>query len=151
MPNARPDDPITGARDSQRKGTPMTSSERQVLIVDDDLDIRETLAAVLEDRGFDIVTAENGLEALTLIRSAAVSPSVILLDLMMPVMDGYGFLEERKKDPALASIPIAILTAGHGVDKHRLGNGSPVLPKPIDLPKLVGVLTRLSSPVRSSP
>ena len=116
-----------------------------VLIVDDDLDIREVLADTLQDRGFNVITAANGLEALELVRSMPAPPSVILLDLMMPVMDGYGFLDERRKDPALASIPVAIVTAGHGVDRNRLGNGAPILSKPFNVPKLLGILHDLGS------
>jgi two-component system, chemotaxis family, chemotaxis protein CheY len=120
-------------------------SSGPVLIVDDDLDIREILTDILEDRGFAVITAANGLEALTLVRNMTAPPSVILLDLMMPVMDGYGFLEERSKDPALAAIPLAIVTAGHGVDRNRLGDGAPVVPKPFDLPQLLRVLHHLGS------
>jgi CheY-like chemotaxis protein len=125
----------------------MTPPKPQVLIVDDDLDIRETLADVLEDRGFATITASNGLEALQLLRRIAAPPSVILLDLMMPVMDGYGFLEERKKDPTLSSIPVAIITAGHGVERGRLCicNGAPIVPKPINVSKLVSILHDLRS------
>ena len=74
-----------------------------------------------------------------------VRPAAILLDLMMPIMDGYGFLEQRGLDPALASIPIAIVTAGYGVDRDRLGEDVPILRKPFDLPQLLGVLHALSS------
>jgi CheY-like chemotaxis protein len=118
-------------------------SNGPILVVDDDLDIRETLAETLVDRGFDVITAANGLEALKLVGSMASPPSVILLDLMMPVMDGYGFLEERRKDPRLAAIPLAIVTAGHGVDRNRLGSGAPIVPKPFNLPQLLGVLHQL--------
>jgi CheY-like chemotaxis protein len=110
--------------------------------VDDDLDIREVLAEALEQEGFEVTTATNGLDALQVIRRMTTLPSVILLDLMMPIMDGYGFLEERRKDAQLTSIPVAIITAGHGVDRNRLGNGTVIIPKPIDMPKLVGVLHR---------
>jgi two-component system response regulator CpxR len=116
-----------------------------ILIVDDDVDIREVLAEALEDHGFDVVTAADGLEALTLLRSMAAPPSVILLDLMMPVMNGYEFLEERRKDAVLASIPVAIITAGHGVDRDRLQNIASIIPKPLNLPKLVGVLHDMRS------
>src|SRR5687768_15357853 len=110
----------------------MTQREGPILIVDDDLDIRETLTEILEDRGFDVITAANGLEALNLIRSAEAAPSVILLDLMMPVMDGYGFLEEYRRAPALASIPVVVVTAGHRVDRSLLGSAA-LVPKPIDV------------------
>jgi CheY-like chemotaxis protein len=116
-----------------------------VLIVDDDVDIREILAETLADVGFDITTACNGRDALTALRCMKVRPAAILLDLMMPIMDGYRFLEQRSVDPGLASIPIAIVTAGHGVDRDRLGDDLPILHKPFDVPELLDVLDTLSS------
>jgi CheY-like chemotaxis protein len=118
---------------------------RSVLIVDDDVDIREVLAETLAETGFEVTTASNGLEALSAVRGMKVKPACILLDLMMPVMDGYGFLQRRRSDPSLASIPIAIVTAGHGVERHRLGDDVPVLRKPFDVPELLEVLQTLSA------
>jgi CheY-like chemotaxis protein len=123
----------------------MTVATPPILLVDDDLDIREALTDTLEDRGFQVVSATNGLEALELLRSMAVRPSVILLDLMMPIMDGYGFLDAQRKDPKLAAIPVAIITAGHGVDRDRLGDSAPVVAKPIKVPHLVDLLRRLQA------
>ena len=123
----------------------MSSPERPVLIVDDDVDIRETLTEILEGRGFEIVSAANGLEALKLLGSLATTPSAILLDLMMPIMDGYEFLEQVAKDPALAAIPVAVITAGHRVDRERLGTDTLIVPKPIDVPRLVTLLRDLRS------
>lgn len=120
-----------------------------ILIVDDDLDIRELLSEMLEDRGFDVVTAPNGLEALKLVESMATPPSTILLDLMMPVMDGYTFLEQRQKSPTLASIPVAVVTAGHGVDRSRLGSAT-LLPKPMDFTKLLDLLRDLRAETQTS-
>ncbi len=114
-----------------------------VLIVDDDRDIREILGETLEERGFDVATAANGLEALQVLRHRLGRPSVILLDLMMPVMDGYGFLEQRRLDPALASIPLAIVTAGYGIDRQRLADDLRIIPKPFDVPLLVDILRTL--------
>jgi len=114
-----------------------------IMVVDDDVDIRETLADALTDMGFDVVTAGNGLEALELLRSLPIVPSIVLLDLMMPVMDGYGFLAERRKDPALAAIPVAIITAGHGIDHSRLVDGAPIVRKPFNVPQLVHVIDDL--------
>jgi CheY-like chemotaxis protein len=122
---------------------------RKILIVDDDVDIRELLAELLEFRGFDVATAGNGREAIDLVRRMTVPPSVILLDLMMPVMDGYGFLEERKKDDTLASIPVAIITAGHGVDRDQLRSAAAIVHKPIDAMKLVNVIDSLHAPTRN--
>ena len=123
----------------------MASPEPPVLIVDDDVDIRETLTEILEGRGFEIVSAANGLEALKLLGSLATTPSAILLDLMMPIMDGYEFLEQVAKDPALAAIPVAVITAGHRVDRERLGTDTLIVPKPIDVPRLVTLLRELRS------
>jgi len=113
---------------------------RPVLIVDDDLDIRELLAEALEEQGFDVVTAANGLEAITLVRNMTTPPSIILLDLMMPVLDGYGFLEQRAKEAMLAAIPVAVISAGHGLDPSRLSEAARIIPKPIDVGMLVSVI-----------
>ncbi len=123
---------------------------RKILIVDDDLDIRELLAELLESRGFDVATAGNGLEAIELLKSMTAPPSIILLDLMMPIMDGYAFLEERKKDDVLASIPVAIITAGHCVDRSQLGGAGTIVNKPIDPQKLVRAIDSLQASAQSS-
>lgn len=116
-----------------------------VLIVDDDVDIREVLAETLKEFGFEVMTAANGREALEAVREMAVRPSVIVLDLMMPIMDGYGFLEERSLDPTLAGIPVAIITAGRGVDRARIADGIPIVAKPFEAPRLIGVLQALTA------
>jgi CheY-like chemotaxis protein len=116
-----------------------------ILIVDDDVDIREVLVEALEDQGFEVVSAADGQEALTVVRGLTAPPSAILLDLMMPVMNGYEFLEQRRNDAVLASIPVAIITAGHGVDRDRLENVASIMRKPLDLPKLVDMLHEMRS------
>jgi two-component system chemotaxis response regulator CheY len=110
---------------------------RSILIVDDDRDIRDAMEELLVDRGFSVFAASNGAEALKLLRTLPAPPSIILLDVMMPVMDGYGFLEEQRKDASLSQIPVAIITAGQGVDLGRLGGTMPVLYKPISVPELM--------------
>jgi CheY-like chemotaxis protein len=119
--------------------------EGPILIVEDDRDIRDILTETLQDSGFSVVTAVNGLDALRVVRSLPLPPAVILLDLMMPVMDGYGFLEERRKDTALAAIPVAIVTAGQSVERGRIGDEARVVRKPIEMPLLLGVLDDLRS------
>ncbi|HEX6275971.1 MAG TPA: response regulator [Polyangiaceae bacterium] len=110
---------------------------KPILIVDDDPDIRDALEELLTDRGFSVLSAVNGADALNLLRTLDAPPAIILLDVMMPVLDGYGFLEERSKDPSLSRIPVAIITAGHGVDLGRLGGTVPVLYKPLRVPELM--------------
>ena len=117
-----------------------------VLIVDDDADIREALADLLVERGFSVVTASHGAEALTLLRFMNAPPSIILLDIMMPVMDGYGFLAEQRLDPQLSGIPVAIITAGHSVDHARLGQSPLILSKPINVSQLMATLRRIQRP-----
>jgi CheY-like chemotaxis protein len=84
--------------------------ERLVLIVDDDEDIRAALCAVLEEVGYDPRAVANGREALDLLRAGPL-PSLILLDLMMPVMDGWQFRAVQRADPALSRIPVVAITA----------------------------------------
>jgi CheY-like chemotaxis protein len=81
----------------------------EILIIDDDPAIRDVLGEVLRRAGYEVSTATNGVEALTHMRTKG-APSLILLDLMMPVMDGWEFRREQLKDPALRSVPTIILT-----------------------------------------
>jgi CheY-like chemotaxis protein len=112
----------------------------KILVVDDDADIREVLSEVLMENGHEVVTASNGREALQLLREGLL-PCMVFLDLMMPVMDGYLFMEERRSDPVLFAIPVAIITAGRQVDFDRL-DGAMVVPKPLRLPVLMSVVQK---------
>jgi signal transduction histidine kinase/CheY-like chemotaxis protein len=135
--SSRAPDMPTGAGDN----TPAVNAQgRTILVVDDDFDIREALEETLKEHGFQVITASDGLDALRRLRAMPSPPSFVLLDLMMPVLDGYGFLDERRKDPALSSIPVVVATAGHGFDRNRLGEGTPILPKPIQLSQLLNAL-----------
>jgi CheY-like chemotaxis protein len=80
-----------------------------VLVVDDDDDVRESLCEVLADAGYDVHAAADGREALREMRSQR--PCVVLLDLMMPVVDGWSVAEEMRNDPALADVRICVVTA----------------------------------------
>src|SRR4051795_10954972 len=80
-----------------------------ILVVDDDEDIRETLRLVLELKDYQVLVASNGLEALEVMRTNR--PQLILLDLMMPVLDGWEFVAELDKDPKLSDTPIVVITA----------------------------------------
>lgn len=81
-----------------------------VLVVEDDAPIRESLCEILTAEGFPAIGAENGQQALDYLRSGR-RPYLILLDLMMPVMDGATFRAQQQLDPTLSSIPVAIITA----------------------------------------
>ena len=81
-----------------------------ILVVEDDKDLRDSLFEALELEGYAAVCVENGQAALSHLATGA-RPCVILLDLMMPVMDGWTFRQEMLKDPSLASIPVIVMTA----------------------------------------
>jgi CheY-like chemotaxis protein len=100
-----------------------------ILVVDDDHAIRDSLTELLEDEGYVVARAENGREALDFLRTNG-TPCLILLDLMMPVMDGYEFMDQAQGDPQLASIPVVVITAG-GEQKSRDTRARLVLPKPV--------------------
>jgi CheY-like chemotaxis protein len=124
---------VSGPAGGQR-----TAAARRLLLVDDDTDLREALADILADEGFEVVQAEDGAAALDLLRSG-VAADLILLDLMMPVMDGYDFLSVYDGDRSRPLVPIFIVTAGSEPDVARLG-ARPVFRKPIDLPRLLAAL-----------
>lgn len=84
---------------------------RKILIVEDDLEIRESLKDVLEMEGYKVETASNGKEAIDLLRATSTQPRLVLLDMMMPVMDGVGFLNILTNDTILAAIPVFIHSA----------------------------------------
>ncbi len=83
---------------------------RRLLLVEDDGELRSSLAELLQNDGYDVVGASNGLEALEYLKKAP-APDLILLDLMMPVKDGWQFRVEQKRDPALSAIPVLALSA----------------------------------------
>lgn len=117
-----------------------------ILIVEDDADIREDLADILRDQGYDVVTAENGLAAREWLEHARALPDVILLDLMMPVMDGWHFRAEQLQDTTLARIPVVILSGAGDVRKEATVLGAvSYLPKPYKVDELLGVLQQLCS------
>jgi CheY-like chemotaxis protein len=89
----------------------MNGGCKTVLIIEDDETIRETMQVALEMRGYEVVTAANGMEGLDVLAALPSSPCLILLDLMMPVMDGWGFVTATEHDPRLGRIPVVVVTA----------------------------------------
>ena len=83
---------------------------QRILVVDDDRSVRESIVALLQADGYDARCVGNGREALRVLR-AGYDASLVLLDLMMPVMDGWGFRIAQRHDPTLAKIPVIVLTA----------------------------------------
>jgi CheY-like chemotaxis protein len=118
----------------------MGDAERRpvVLVIDDDADIVESLQMMLEDEGFDVATAANGNDALEYLRGADV-PSIVLLDLVMPEMDGYEFRCRQLADASLRGTPVIVITADRRAETDRLG-GAFVLRKPFDVGTLVDMI-----------
>lgn len=108
-----------------------------VLVVEDDPDIRATLCDALEDNGYAPVPASNGVEALRYLRGGNERPCLILLDLMMPVMDGQEFRAAQRADQAIADIPVVVISAYRDLDKYRDELATDCLPKPVRLETLL--------------
>jgi CheY-like chemotaxis protein len=110
-----------------------------VFVVEDDVDTRDMMGRFLELEGFNVEVAANGKQALERL-NAGVQPCVILLDLMMPVMDGWQFRSQQVRDAALASIPVIVVSAA---GKERIGDiqANAYLSKPVDLELLLAQVT----------
>ncbi len=120
----------------------MQPSTRPILVIEDDDDIRETIRDVLQDEGYRVDTAANGREAIDHLQDGHL-PAVILLDLMMPVMNGAEFLDELSADPRLVTIPVIVVSAWPR-QSGRVGRHSTAyVRKPIDLRELLGQIERL--------
>ena len=111
-----------------------------ILIVEDDIDTREMLGRFLELEGYRVETAENGKRALERLGSG-VEACVILLDLMMPVMDGWHFRVTQVQDSALANIPVVVLSGAGNIEQEAAALGvAGYVAKPFDVSSLLGVV-----------
>jgi CheY-like chemotaxis protein len=110
-----------------------------ILVVEDHADLREMLAVLLESEGFTVQTATNGVEALKCLDAAL--PSVILLDLMMPVMTGDEFRERQLADPRYRDVPVICMTAAHdGRARAERIRADEYFQKPLDFDQLLTVV-----------
>jgi two-component system, chemotaxis family, chemotaxis protein CheY len=122
----------------------MTAEPRTVMIVDDDVDMRDSLTFVLEAEGYRVSTAGDGLEAMDLLHRDP-SPDLILLDWMMPRCDGAQFRALQLQEPALAEIPVVLLTADiHIHDKQDSLGVEGFLSKPVQLDDLLAAVESYS-------
>ena len=117
---------------------------KKILVVDDDPAIRDVVVDILEMSDYKVRTASNGAEALDQIRSE--QPAAVLLDLMMPVMDGWEFLRRCRCGPPCAAVPVAIMSAAHDAASaaSRLG-AQAYLAKPFEIDAVLDVVDRLST------
>lgn len=116
-----------------------------VLIVEDDAEMREMLASALSLAGFHAIGAEDGLEALHLLRAvrrrAPTMPCLVLLDLKMPRLGGNEFRRAQLGDPTVASVPVAVMSGAVDVEQRARALGAvATLPKPIDVDALIAVV-----------
>ncbi len=113
-----------------------------ILVVDDDRDIRECISDILTAEGYAVVSATNGLEALAYLETEP-PPAAIVLDLMMPVMDGRSFREEQRRHPELAEVPTIVITAhAAACDVMNELGVAMCLSKPLSIQTLLAALER---------
>ncbi len=118
-----------------------------VLLVDDDLDLREAAAEALEDAGYRVVRADDGRRALDEMTRGGLRPDLILLDMMMPNLDGWGFRVAQKQVPDIARIPVVALTAyALTEDERNQLDAAAILRKPVALEELMRAVEGVSRP-----
>jgi CheY-like chemotaxis protein len=128
---------------SQAMDTDWELEGKKVLLVDDDIRNIYALSSVLEDKGLDISSAQNGKEALALLNNKKYAFDIVLMDIMMPVMDGYEAMREIRKDSKIMNIPIIALTAKAQAEDKKLcidAGANDYMPKPIDHEQLLLLL-----------
>jgi CheY-like chemotaxis protein len=117
----------------------------RVLIVEDDADIARNLRDLLEGEGHIVTWAGNGAVALEQLRGSSELPSLILLDLMMPVMDGYEFRIEQEGDPRIAWIPVILMTADGDIQAKKYQIGAQMhISKPLEIDAILEAVRRFS-------
>jgi CheY-like chemotaxis protein len=116
---------------------------KKILVVEDDRDIRETLVELLELDGYGVVSVGNGKEALDYLERISELPNLILLDMMMPIMNGWEFRSQQYLDPRLKQIPVIITTAvSQCIERMNQFKPEGFVKKPIDLEELLNTVTR---------
>jgi CheY-like chemotaxis protein len=119
---------------------------KTIVVVDDEVGIAETLGTVLGDEGYRVLLAVNGRQALEVVRAANPRPDLILLDYMMPLMNGAETYAALQADPVLASIPVVMMSAvAPSTVRVQLGRDA-FLEKPFELDQLLALIERRTSP-----
>jgi CheY-like chemotaxis protein len=119
-------------------------TDEYILVVEDDEALREGLSDALVLEGYRVESAENGQTALRILRTGA-RPCLILLDLMMPVMDGWTFRQELSRDPALADIPVVVMTAASAIASRGVPAHTTLL-KPLQMDTIIDVVLQHCAP-----
>ncbi len=116
---------------------------KKILLVEDDQDIRETLVELLEGEGYEVLFAENGQIGLDKLSETSELPNLILLDLMMPVKDGFQFCAEKEADPKIAHLPVVVMSAdGHIRENQLRVNARAYLKKPLDIYEIINIVEK---------
>jgi CheY-like chemotaxis protein len=112
---------------------------RRILVVEDDADLRASVAQTLQEEGYEVDVARNGRDALEALTRSA--PDLVLLDLMMPVMSGWEFRERQRNHPQYGHIPVVVMTATSTLEAAAI-DATDLLPKPLALEELLSVVRR---------
>ena len=127
----------------------MANEGGRVLVVEDDEDVRDVLVEILRDEGFTVWFAQDGREALEMLSSGGALPEVVLLDLMMPRLNGAELLASaRATVPGFSSVPVVVISASGHVGEHQIPPEavSAWLRKPFELPELIATMTAVTRP-----
>lgn len=117
---------------------------KRILVVEDDTSIRELLVELLESEGYEVASAVNGLEGLKILQTQK-NPDLILIDLMMPVMDGYSFRTEQLKNNDWSKIPTVVMSAeANAKEKMKNFSITAFLSKPVELDTILKTIARYS-------
>ena len=123
---------------SDRRSDPRSDPRKVVLVVDDDQDVRALLASILKDAHYDVLLASDGADALRVLADRTTTCNAILLDLLMPVMNGWDFRRQQRAHAELADIPVLLMSAGaHVFAASGELNASAYLVKPVDFADLL--------------
>lgn len=135
--------PITKPGGDNRRGE---SSVKVVMLVEDDDETREALATILEEASYRVISAANGADAWRLLQSHAGPCDIILLDLMMPVMNGWDFRRKQKDSADFSSIPVLLMSAGGNIASSCADLGtSDYIAKPVEVAELLDKIQRYCS------
>jgi CheY-like chemotaxis protein len=116
---------------------------KEILVVEDDQDISESFRDLLEAEGYSVTLVSNGQEAIDTLKAHSIHPSVIFLDLMMPIKDGFQFREEQMSDLELQKIPVVIMSAdGHVQEKLLRTKATTYLKKPLAIETVLTIAKR---------
>jgi CheY-like chemotaxis protein len=134
---------------SEVKADWTTEAGTTILIVEDDSGTREALCEILDDAGYSVLPAENGMRALESVEETGATPALILLDLAMPVMDGVAFLSQIPGNSRLADVPVIVMSADSRAPQlraERPDSVMEVLPKPIDVHRMMELVKKHTGP-----